>query len=217
MKKTLLAIFAHPDDEAFGPAGTLAEFSNTYDVQLVCVTNGEKGENRNSVSDLKELRKKEVQKSAEILGISHIHFLNFPDGSLNNSIYPDMCRSFKEIIATTNAEELMTFEPLGFSGHLDHIAVTSVLHHLFHNSDNIKKLYLHCLHEKQRSFVSQYFVYFPRGYSDKEIDFAVDVQKNWNKKKSAIHAHASQKNDIDFWLPIFEKSEKKEYFLIMSK
>ena len=45
MKQTLLALFAHPDDEAFGTGGTLSQVATAgADVTLVCTTRGEVGE-----------------------------------------------------------------------------------------------------------------------------------------------------------------------------
>lgn len=45
MNKRLLAVFAHPDDEAFGPAGTLAlHAKRSVEVHLLCATSGEAGE-----------------------------------------------------------------------------------------------------------------------------------------------------------------------------
>ncbi|MBI2637373.1 MAG: PIG-L family deacetylase, partial [Candidatus Sungbacteria bacterium] len=43
-KKTIVAIFAHPDDEAFGPAGTLAKLALAHDVYVICATKGEAGD-----------------------------------------------------------------------------------------------------------------------------------------------------------------------------
>jgi LmbE family N-acetylglucosaminyl deacetylase len=52
MFKTLLAVFAHPDDETFGPGGTLAKYAaEGAAVHLICATRGEVGE-----SDLDDLR-----------------------------------------------------------------------------------------------------------------------------------------------------------------
>ena len=42
---TLVAVFAHPDDEGFGCGGTLAMLAeNGAKLTLVCVTNGDVGE-----------------------------------------------------------------------------------------------------------------------------------------------------------------------------
>lgn len=45
MSQTLLALFAHPDDETFGSGGTLAHYAGREVVTaLVCATNGDAGE-----------------------------------------------------------------------------------------------------------------------------------------------------------------------------
>jgi len=41
--KPLVCIFAHPDDEAFGPGGTIAKFAKQRPVYLICATKGESG------------------------------------------------------------------------------------------------------------------------------------------------------------------------------
>ncbi len=44
-KLTLMAVFAHPDDEAFGTGGTLTKYTTEgCDVYLVTATRGEAGE-----------------------------------------------------------------------------------------------------------------------------------------------------------------------------
>ena len=45
MTHSLLAVFAHPDDEAFGTGGTLAHYAEAgVRTTLVCATRGEAGE-----------------------------------------------------------------------------------------------------------------------------------------------------------------------------
>ena len=44
-KRTLMAVFAHPDDEAFGTGGTLSKYAaDGCEVYLVTATRGEAGE-----------------------------------------------------------------------------------------------------------------------------------------------------------------------------
>lgn len=69
-KKTIVGIFAHPDDEAFGPGGTLAKLAKENEVHIICATSCESGQK--SISDKKDLgkiRKQELLSSAKILGI----------------------------------------------------------------------------------------------------------------------------------------------------
>ena len=45
MKKVLLSVLAHPDDESFGMGGTLAKYAEEgVEVHLICATRGEAGE-----------------------------------------------------------------------------------------------------------------------------------------------------------------------------
>ena len=43
-QKVVLGVFAHPDDESFGPGGTLAVLAEDHDVHLLFVSKGESGE-----------------------------------------------------------------------------------------------------------------------------------------------------------------------------
>ena len=51
MRPSVVAIFAHPDDEAFGPAGTLKKLSETNDVYILCATKGHEGNNYTESKD----------------------------------------------------------------------------------------------------------------------------------------------------------------------
>jgi N-acetyl-1-D-myo-inositol-2-amino-2-deoxy-alpha-D-glucopyranoside deacetylase len=45
IKKNILSVLAHPDDESFGMGGTLAYYSSQgVEVYLICATRGEVGE-----------------------------------------------------------------------------------------------------------------------------------------------------------------------------
>ena len=53
MKKLLFGIFAHPDDEAFGPSATLYKAAQAgTDVHLIVVTDGDSGANVDGHKDL---------------------------------------------------------------------------------------------------------------------------------------------------------------------
>lgn len=47
MGKKIVCIFAHPDDEAFGPGGTIALLAKKNDVYILCATKGEAGQHHN--------------------------------------------------------------------------------------------------------------------------------------------------------------------------
>ncbi|MFZ2494806.1 MAG: PIG-L family deacetylase [Candidatus Saccharimonadales bacterium] len=65
MKKVIFGIFAHPDDEAFGPAGTLIqEVQNGSEVHLITLTAGQAGSNPDNHEDPGAIRLKEWKNPA---------------------------------------------------------------------------------------------------------------------------------------------------------
>lgn len=211
---SVLAIFAHPDDEAFGPAGTLAKFTKTHDVYILCTTKGEKGQNDSNSSDLASTRAEELKKSAQILGAKDVLFLGFADGSLCNNNYHKLAEKIEEKIEELKPEVLITFDTTGMTGHLDHIAVSLVTTYVHQKSKLAQKLMYYCMLERESEFHKNYFIYFPKGYKKEEVEEVVDVSEFWQKKIDAIKAHISQKDDVENALKVLEKLPKEENFLI---
>lgn len=215
-KKPILAIFAHPDDEAFGPAGTLAIYSKTSRVSIICVTNGEAGENHTDKKNgsLVNIRKEELKKAAKILGVSDVFFLDYKDGQLCNNLYHDLADKIQEYVEKIKPEILITFEPRGVSGHIDHVVVSLVTHYIFSKVDYVKKLLNFTLIKEQTDKLYDYFIYVPKGYVLSEIDLIVDVESVWETKIKALKQHVSQMKDVNKMLQHMEEAPKKEYFLV---
>lgn len=85
----LMAVHAHPDDESSKGAATLARYADEgHRVLVVTLTGGERGEILNPAMDLPdvlehmaEIRRDEMAKAAEILGVEHT-WLGFVDSGL---------------------------------------------------------------------------------------------------------------------------------------
>jgi N-acetylglucosamine malate deacetylase 1 len=83
MKKKILTVVAHPDDEVLGAGGTLASRSDHGDeVYVLILADGE-----NSRDDVAkgaiEGRQDAAKKAAAILGIKEVLFENFPDNQMD--------------------------------------------------------------------------------------------------------------------------------------
>lgn len=216
VKKAVVAVFAHPDDEAFGPAGTLAKFSKTHDVYILCATDGEAGKNSLSETErkLSDVRKHELLTSAKILGVKKVFFLGFEDGTLSNNLYHKLAAKIEGKLKELKPEIVITFEPHGISGHIDHITVSFVTTFIVKRLKTIKKLLYYCILEvERRRQPNEYFIYFPDGYKRSEIDWENDIADVWETKVKAMRAHKSQKHDADIILNVLEKLPKREYFL----
>ncbi|MDO8269643.1 MAG: PIG-L deacetylase family protein [Candidatus Levybacteria bacterium] len=214
---TIVGIFAHPDDESFGPGGTLAKLAKTNDVYIICVTGGGAGQNARTKTTrkLSEIRKEEYRNAAKILGVKKSHCLEYEDGTLSNSLYHEIAHKIESIVKKLKPEILLTFEPKGVSGHIDHITVSMITTYVFRNNPQIKKLMYYCiLNTRREKYLDDYFIYFPEGYKTDEIDLEVDTAKTFKTKIQAISAHKSQKEDADRIIKSLLTMPPREYFLV---
>ena len=140
LKRKLLAVLAHPDDESFGPGGTLAYYGkNDVDVHLICATRGEAGEippdfNRH-FDDIGQLREHELRCAASHLRLSELIFLGYRDSGMAGAetnqhpqalVQAPMENLVAEIthhIRRIRPQVVITFDPYGGYGHPDHIAM----------------------------------------------------------------------------------------------
>jgi N-acetyl-1-D-myo-inositol-2-amino-2-deoxy-alpha-D-glucopyranoside deacetylase len=140
MTQTLLALFAHPDDEAFGTGGTLAHYAAAgADVTLVCATRGEVGEIVEGVDatpeTLGQVREAELRCAADTVGVRQLIFLGYRDSGMAGTTENADPRAFVNapadevvpqlvgIIRRVRPQVVVTFEPNGGYGHPDHIAI----------------------------------------------------------------------------------------------
>jgi mycothiol S-conjugate amidase len=140
MPRTLLVVYAHPDDESFGNAGTLARYTaEGVAVHYACATRGECGgvapELLDGYADIAALRSAELACAAQTLGLAAVHFLGYRDSGMAGSpdnqhpgalaqAAPD--RVAGQVVALIRAlrpQVVLTFGPYGGYGHPDHIAI----------------------------------------------------------------------------------------------
>lgn len=217
----IVAIFAHPDDEAFGPGATIAKMAEDHDVYIICVTNGN-DKTRKYDDEIKEkglanIRNSELDASAEVLGVKKVFYLNYEDGQLCNNIYHEVASKIEKILKELKPEALMTFENRGVSGHIDHIFLSMVTAFVFKKVESVKKLYYYCISSEERDEVDDYFIYFPPGYSSSEIDETFELEDFWDKKVAAVMCHSSQLEDPNKCPEWLLTTPKKEHFIVLKK
>lgn len=216
--KRVVCIFAHPDDEAFGPSGTIHLLTKTHEVYLICVTNGDAGQNSHKTSKLPlgKIRQRELRAASRHLGTKKVFFLNYADGSLNNLQYHEIAGKIQRIVDRLRPETLLTFEHHGVSGHLDHIAVSMISSYIYERTNYIKSIMYHCLSSEQTDKMEPYFVYRPRGYRRDQINHTVDITSVRNIKTEAMLMHKSQVHDSKRILKLFGEM-MEEHFLVWKK
>lgn len=143
----LLAIFAHPDDESFGPGGTLARYaSEGVDVHVLIVTDGAVGsvdpEAFDDETDLATVRTTELRQAIDVLRAT-LHQFQYRDSGMAGSetnLHPD-CLVQADLgeatgrvvglIREVRPQVILTHDPSGGYFHPDHIAVNRIVTHAF--------------------------------------------------------------------------------------
>ena len=203
MKKVIFGIFAHPDDEAFGPSGTLLKLRDEgYDIHLMLLTDGDAGINIDNVEDLGQTRNNEWRSSASILGAVSTTALHYPDGKLNAIKPREIGEKVQKIILEKLGEyqepidySYMTFEPNGLTGHHDHI-VASRLTTKIAEQDECVTVWYFCLDSSQAPLNNTAY-YEPRAREDSYITDKINVSAWIKDKHRMMDAHVSQRNDAD--------------------
>jgi|TARA_Y100000815_G_scaffold38111_1_gene31474 LmbE family N-acetylglucosaminyl deacetylase len=223
----LLAIFAHPDDEVFSCGGTLARYADEgHQVSLICATRGEEGEivhpdmEPNSYPKGPErglLRVDELAATCKALGISPPIFLDYQDsgfpievGLQNPQAFmnADIFKIEEKIldrIGSIHPEIIITFDPHGMYGHIDHITIHRAALAAFWSAGSVmqpapQRLYYPArtitqVEEMQRRFAgSSNSDLDPNifGVSDDSICAQIDISGYSDRKRLGVYAHRSQ-------------------------
>ncbi|MBX3010602.1 MAG: PIG-L family deacetylase [Caldilineaceae bacterium] len=149
-QQTLLGVFAHPDDESFGPGGSLARYAaEGKQVHVIIATDGIAG----SVEDPKHLvshetlaqvRSAELSNAAVALGVTTIWSLPYRDSGMRNTaenLHPQalfqqphevLTQELVEYIKRLQPDVIVTHDPYGGYGHPDHIRLCETVTAAFH-------------------------------------------------------------------------------------
>jgi len=140
---TLMAVHAHPDDEASSTGGILAKYAaEGIRTVLVTCTNGELGDAPGGVKPgdaghdeaaVVEVRRRELEESCRVLGVDVLERLGYRDSGMmgwpNNEAEGAFWTVPVEVAATPlvalmeryRPEVVVTYDDFGFYGHPDHI------------------------------------------------------------------------------------------------
>lgn len=101
MKKAspyVLAVVAHPDDEALGCGGTLARHISAGDrVRIIFLADGEGARSAADNRDM-EKRKAMAQKACAKLGVTELTFLDFPDNRMDSVPRLEIIQKLEEAV-----------------------------------------------------------------------------------------------------------------------
>lgn len=222
MSYTLLALYAHPDDEAFGTGGTLARYAaEGHSVYLICATRGESGKITDPDIDPNtnkgELREAELKSACKALGINAPIFLDYHDSGRHERTRhndPKALLNVNELaleqtllrhLAELKPDVMLTFDPHGIYGHIDHIKMHRAATAAFWSAGSVmtpapKRLFYNAIASKRMKDMQAMREDSPLSNLDADIygvsepSFAavIDVRAFAAQKEAAVRAHRSQ-------------------------
>lgn len=128
----VLALVAHPDDEAWALAPTLNQLVRSgAELAVVSATAGEAGADRSGSglmgAELGEARLQEFAGSVRQMGGEALPSPRFPDGGLSAVIEGQWGEWFDRLLERQRPDVWMTLAEDGGYGHRDHVALTRAL------------------------------------------------------------------------------------------
>ncbi|HEY0969616.1 MAG TPA: PIG-L family deacetylase [Gemmatimonadales bacterium] len=128
--RALACVFAHPDDETFSSAATLARYSAAgVACHLLVATDGDAGRSSAirvaSREELGRLRRAELHEATRLLGVRSVHPLGLPDGGLPQVDADALTGEIVRFLRAHRPQVVITFGPEGApNAHRDHRAIS---------------------------------------------------------------------------------------------
>jgi LmbE family N-acetylglucosaminyl deacetylase len=132
---TILAIFAHPDDE-IGVGSTLAYYSDRgVRTVLICATRGEAAtiycEDCATRETLAQVRTAELECACAHIGIRELRWLDWPDGGVKNLPREQAIGELVRQIRAIRPHVILTHPEHGLYPHPDHLAIWEMVREAF--------------------------------------------------------------------------------------
>jgi LmbE family N-acetylglucosaminyl deacetylase len=200
---SILAVFAHPDDE-MGVSAMLAKYAHEgHDVYLACLTSGQKGVRTHfgmpAGDQLGTVREEELRCAARQLGIHEPFLFGYQDQGISSAQMADeIAGRVRELFERTRADVIITFGPEGVTGHVDHRIVSGIVALAFQQQGLLRhkprKLYYVVLPESRIMEVPEALRRARPLYtvSDAFITTEVDCREYVEAGLRAIECHRSQ-------------------------
>ena len=193
----VLVVTAHPDDVDFAAAGTVATWTKRgIEVTYCVVTDGDAGGFDPEVprADIAGVRRREQRSAAEVVGVTDVTFLGYPDGRLTVGV--GLRRDLTKVIRRTRPQRVLcqastrNYEVI-YASHPDHLAAGEATLCAVYPDARNPFAYPELLDEGLAEWTVPEVWVMGTG-SDRPANHAVDITDVYDMKKQALLAQASQ-------------------------
>jgi len=213
-----MSIHAHPDDQEFTVAGTLARWArHGCEIVSVIITSGDAGCNDPSrgaefKAELARRRQAEQQAANALLGIQETVFLHYPDGELEATLAlrKELTRQIRahkpDVVITGDPERI--FYGSDYINHPDHRAAARAACDAVFPSAGTRLIFTDLLAEGLEPHnVKRLYI-----HGSEKSDVWVDIHETIEVKIEALKKHASQIGDwnVGEWLRAWAGETGKE-------
>jgi LmbE family N-acetylglucosaminyl deacetylase len=201
--KRVLSIHAHPDDQEFTVAGTLAKWARAgSEIVTVCITHGDAGSNDSTPADmtrerLAKIRQEEQRAACRVLGITQVEFLGHEDGVLQPSIA--LRRDLTRVLRRHRPDAVVCGDPTvrfygnRYMNHPDHRVAADVALDAVFPSSETRFIFMDLLDEG----LAPHHVSAVWLHGSDAPDTYVDIADVLDVKLAALREHRSQMGDWD--------------------
>lgn len=189
---SVLAVVAHPDDESFGMGAVLASMHATgATTSVLCFTRGGAstlGLSSLNGSALHTVRSAELAAAAQVLGVTEVRLLDYPDGRLAATPAEELSELVASIARTQHTDLLLVFDDGGITGHPDHVHATRAALAAAERLDLAVLAW--ALAEDVAADLNAEFGTSFVGRSEGDLDYCIDVDRT--AQLAAISCHRTQ-------------------------
>ena len=191
----IMVVSPHPDDAEYGVSGTVARWvkAGKRVIYVVC-TNGDKGtsDTKMKPEKLAEIRKKEQQAAADILGVSELIFLGLPDQGLEDT--PEFRKLLVRLIRQYRPHTVVTADPYRhYIWHRDHRITGQVTLDAVFPYARDHLAYPDLLEEGLKPHKVKEVLF----WAAEEINYRSDITGTFDLKVQALLCHKSQMQELD--------------------
>ncbi len=219
--RTLMMVAAHPDDDAYGMAGTVALHADDPGFRFVLVhaTDGGAGDIAPDFPATREtlgaLRREEDERAWRALGRppDRHEWLGYQDGAVSEVPFDELVDRLAGILEEERPDVVGSFGPDGITGHPDHVTVGAATDAAFDRvtasgGEGLRRLVHGALPQsvfhrwndtRRRKAIEPWdpdAVYHLRGVPDEQIGITVDTSSVALRVVAGLREHRSQRHVI---------------------